>query len=297
MGKKILITGANGMLGTRLVKKILSDTNYNITAVIGSDEKYATWLKNIGEEYIERIEYVKTSKLYSSNVQNIYAGVHLAFARRNRPAADIASSIDNSSIVFKKLTELKIKRVINISSQGIYGNTSEFRTENTTPAPITAYTMAKYATEKIFDFYFEGTGTEYTNLRLDLVAQSQNLIPALCKQAKEGVINLKGGKQRFSFLDVDDAVSGIVAMIESPSGWSRIYNVGWNEKRYTLTEIAEVVARTASDLGYIYPDIQLDKQDIELWSGMNSSKFMEFTKWIPIITLEEMILRIFEELE
>ena len=161
---------------------------------------------------------------------------------------------------------------------------------------MTVYTMAKYATEKIFDFCFDGTEIEHTNLRMDLIIQSQNLVPALCRQAKQGLINLKGGEQRFSFLDVRDAALGILEMIDSPYGWEKAYNVGWNERRYKLTEIAELVADTAQMQGYLRPKIFLEKQDITLWSGMNSERFSNHTGWKPETDIRQMILKIFEEI-
>ena len=199
MKKKVLITGANGMIGTKLVRKILSDTVYQIVAVVSSKKKFDDLIERLSITDLNRIDYINTDKLIESNIKDIYAAIHLAFSRRNRPVKDIALSIDNSAKVFKKLAESNIQRVINISSQGVYGNTDKIRIEKMLPAPMTTYTMAKYATEKIFENCFENTGVEFTSLRLDLVIQSQNLVPALCKQAKEGKINLKGGEQRFSF--------------------------------------------------------------------------------------------------
>ena len=297
MGKKVLVTGANGTLGSLLVKRLLDTTAYDVIAVVRSPEKYRDLLEKIQASKHERLFFLENSKLIDTELENLYAAVHMAFARRNRPSAEIAGSIDFSAQVFRKLAQSDVQRVINISSQGIYGDTDEIRTEQTPPAPVTAYTMAKYAAEKICNFCFADSGKEFTNLRLDLVIQSQNLVPALCRQAKKGKICLKGGEQRFSFIDAEDAVRAVEAMIQSKGEWEQTYNVGWNRKRYKLTEVAEVVADTVSKIGYKRPEIVLEQQDIKLWSGMSSERFIHHTGWKPQIRLSEMVERVLKAIE
>ena len=295
MEKTILITGANGRIGTALIQEILQRTSYRIIEAVASEAKYKDLLERLNCSDVMRIQYIQRESLFKSDLNDVYAVVHLAFARRNRRAEEIAGSIDYSMKLFQKAVSARVQRIINISTQGIYGETPDIRVEAAEAAPLTAYTMAKYATEKFFDFCFDGTEIEHTNLRLDLIVQSQNLVPALCRQAKQGLISLKGGEQRFSFLDVKDAALGILAMIDSPCGWEKIYNVGWNKRRYKLTEIAELVADAAQMHGYSRPEILLEKQDIALWSGMNSERFSSHTGWKPKIDMQQMILKIFEE--
>ena len=83
-------------------------------------------------------------------------------------------------------------------------------------------------------------------------------------------------------------------MLKRRDRWERIYNVGWNQRQYTLLEIAEMIAEVAERIGYGRPVIRLDKQDIALCYGMDSSKFMEFTGWNPSVDLTEMIMKIMQ---
>ena len=264
--KKILITGANGMLGGKIIKRLVDLLDFSVIAVSSTEEKIQAMIQRENIEHAGRIQFLANENLLMSNVDlsDVYGAVHLAFARRIRSAQDIAQSICYASAVFKKLSGTDISRVINLSSQGIYGNTEEYRTEETPPAPVNHYTMAKYAAEIIFNMCFDNSGVrDYTSIRLDMVSQSQNLLPALCKQAIGGKIQLKGGEQRFSFIDAEDAAEGIVSMLK---------------------------------FGYGRPEVILEKQDISLWSGMDSMRFMEHTGWKPEIELQIMIEKIFAEL-
>lgn len=294
--KKILITGSDGMIGGKLVRRLIDTTDFDIIGATFTREMLDSMIARENIEQKERIQFLSNDELLApeTKLDDIYAAVHLAFSRRNRPASEIASSISFASAVFGKLTASSAERVINLSSQGIYGKVEEFRTEDTPPAPETQYTMAKYAAEIIFNTHLDNADIpDYTNLRLDPVVQSQNLVIALCKQAKEGQIQLRGGEQRFSFIDVEDAVSGITAMLLSPSGWEHVYNLGWNRSRFSLTEVAERVAAVSERLGFSRPEITLEKQDIILWAGMDSSRFTKHTGWKPEITFDQMIEKIF----
>ena len=227
---------------------------------------------------------------------NLYGAVHLAFARRNRPAEEIASSIDFAYKVFQRLFSSSAKRIVNVSSQGVYGNTDLIREETTAPAPSSSYMMAKYATEKILEICAGSSNKDYTSLRLDLVTQSQNVIVGLCKQAIHGKMFLQGGEQRFSFIDADDAVAAVTAMLFSPAGWDDIYNVGWNKVRYTLVELAEIIADAAFECGLKRPKVILDKQDTSLWAGMDSSRFQSHTGWMPKVELRETVQKYIADL-
>lgn len=287
---KILITGANGYLGGIVTKEILDNSDHDVLIVASSKEKIEDMLTRMQITDQGRLTFMPNKDCVDMDIplEDIDGVVHLAFARRGRPAEDIASSLTYAESVFRKLTKYKIDRVINMSSQGIYGNTETFRTEQTAIAPETHYTMAKYASEILFNNMMEKT-TKHTCLRLDLVTQSQNIIKALCDQAKKGKISLKGGKQVFSFIDGKDAGRAVLAMLKAEGPWAAAYNVGWNRCRYNLLEVADTIADAVVDYGFERPVISLDEQDIYLWSGMDSSRFMKKTGWKPELSLVDTI--------
>lgn len=288
----ILLTGANGFLGGKITRKIIDSTEFDVIAVASTDEKaYAMCERESVNK--DRVHFLSSADFLKpeTELRDVFGAVHLAFARRVRPAADIASSLVFASAVFHKLADSGIDRVINMSSQGVYGGTEEFRTEATAPAPENHYTMAKYASEVLFNDILKNC-PHHTNFRLDLVAQSQNIIKGLCKSAKEGKINLKGGKQVFSFIDGEDAASAVVAMLTAEGEWDSVYNVGWNRKRVTLVELAELVADAAEKCGYPRPQIELTEADIALWAGMDSSRFVGKTGWKPAFPLSETLCTI-----
>lgn len=293
MNKTVIITGSDGFLGGKIIKRILSKTDWNILGLTMNLDWPLKMLDREGIEASDRIRFMTNADFLKeeTELRDIYGAVHLAFARRVFPNADIASSLNFTSDIFHKLVDSHVDRVINMSSQGVYGGTEEIRTEAMAPAPENNYTMAKYASEVLFNDILRNC-PHHTNFRLDLVAQSQNIIKGLCKSAKEGKINLKGGKQVFSFIDGEDVAGAVVAMLKAEGEWDKVYNVGWNQQRYTLVELAEIVADAAEKCGYKRPEIELIEADISLWAGMDSRRFMEKTGWHPEIEIEEMVVEV-----
>ena len=218
----------------------------------------------------------------------------MAFSRANRPKQDIASSLDYSIRTYDKLRELNVQKVVYLSSQSVYGSTAEWRKEDCKPAPDGVYPMAKYAGEKLL----ETAGfREYSTLRLDYVIQSQRLVPVLCQNAKEkGEIQLKGGKQTFSYIDRTDVAKAIVSLLNSDVPWKPVYNVGPNMMRYSLMDIAEIVKSVAMKHGIESVSIELEENDTEMWSGMDSTVFMTDTGWKPSMDIYQMVDKIYQEM-
>lgn len=300
MKQCILITGANGLIGRHLIKYLRSQSDYSIIAAGRSPDKVRNMLQQEDIDTNNQICIVSNDELLSDQyiLENVYGAVHLAFSRHGHSEADIASSIDFAIRIFHKLASSGIENVINLSSQGVYGNSSAIRTIGCPVAPNTLYSMAKYASEKIFEEIYDlQPKKNRTSIRLDNVIQSQNLVKALCKQAKDtGILQLRGGSQVFSYIDVDDAAEAIASLFDYKGKWASVYNVGHNRTRYTLLEIAGIVADVAEKNGYQRPEIILQKEQIELWAGMDTSLFMEDTKWTPCYDIEMMVERIFHSI-
>ena len=279
----------------KLIKKVVSDTSYTVYAVAVNEAKIYAALEEEKLSDFHRVKLLSSNCFLADEYDKLrdFDVVHLAFSRRNRPEADIAGSIDYAQKIFSKVKSLEGNRIIYVSSQGIYGNTTEIRTENTLPAPNSPYTMAKYAVEKILSAYFdEGMAT---SVRLDSVAQSQNLIYALCRQAKyDGLIQLKGGEQRFSYIDVDDAVSALLSLLQYSGKWKRVYNIGLNGGRINLRRLAEIIAEYSEKETGKSVKIEINSQGIELWAGMDASLFMNDTGWMPKYDIMDIITHIYK---
>jgi nucleoside-diphosphate-sugar epimerase len=116
----------------------------------------------------------------------------------------------------------------------------------------------------------------------------QRLVNKLVKQVLAGNnLELKCGRQKFGFLDVRDAASGIISAAYGDS-FKEVYNLG-ADLSYSLEEIARCVQATVEEEGLKRTDISLTETDDVLNSELDSSLFKEQFGWKPVYSLKDTV--------
>ena len=228
---KILITGAGGVLGSSVVKALPEDDYEVYTLDLKKEFMTAKFAERKNTHFMETDELNHNADF----LKNVDIILHCAFSRSQDGAA-LAQSIDFSEKIFKSAVQYNVPKVINISSQSIYGGLRETSSTEDSPInPLDSYAVAKYACERLAENISENTQTQITSIRLASLIGPQfkeRLVNKMILNAKNnGVIKIVGGKQVFSFLDIRDAIEGLVAMIKaSDKKWQNIYNLGTFEQ-------------------------------------------------------------------
>jgi dTDP-4-dehydrorhamnose reductase len=138
--KKILITGANGMLGTTL-QNITNTENFLLT-----DKD-----TNTGLEYCDIRDLEHTTKIVKEYqpdiILNFAALVDLEYCEKEKDDCYLTNTIAAIHL-FNLAKDFNIPYVF-ISTAGIFGNDKEFYTEEDQPYPLSAYGKSKYYTEQL----------------------------------------------------------------------------------------------------------------------------------------------------
>ncbi len=290
----IMVTGAGGFLGRELLRQIMDNTDYNVIAITSQSAKL---YGKFGEKRLTCYDF---SSIQNDDInwKDISIIVHSAFARSGN-GKELADSLEKTKDIVSRIGMEKGKGLVNISSQGVYGQTNKpLWRENIQVAPDSMYALAKYSSELITssikgnnfstNLRLPGLTGGQEGLRLEVVSKFVN------RSINKETINIIGGKQVFSNMDVRDAVSGIIALIKTdPSIWKKVYNVGCN-KRYSIMEIANIVREVAKDYGIDEVEIKIEKKDIYLDSGMDSSLFYQDTGWMPKYSMTDIVKSLFE---
>ena len=287
--KTVLVTGASGFLGHHLVQELLKQDGTKVIAILGRPEDKVNALPDNPNLQISPLD-----ALFNETFGHIDTVVNCAFARSN-DAGLLAAAFDFTEKAIKRLEELGVESVINISSQGVYQRLSvgELSTEDSPIEPIDLYSMAKYASEKMFRL----SSIPYvTNVRLASILMPQRFLYFFVKKAKLGEhFTVTAPNQYAALLDVTDAAGGLAAIVNvAPVFRADIYNLGIGTQ-YSLLEYAEKVKSIGESLGYMVGFDVVDNGSV-VCAGMDCTRMMHDCSWQPAISTERMIRNIFEHI-
>ncbi|AOT07473.1 NAD-dependent epimerase/dehydratase family protein [Pseudoalteromonas luteoviolacea] len=242
--KNILVTGATGYKGTRLVPKLL-DKGYKVVALD------TQWFGNFLPQH-ENLTVVKGDVRHTSdiNLQGIDSIIHLA-SIANDPCGDLDPKLtwEVSALATMQLADKAkragIEQFIYASSGSVYGVKDELQvTEDLPLEPISEYNKTKMVAERVLMSYANDMAVQIVRpatvcglsdrMRLD-VSVNMLTMQALCN----GLITVFGGAQVRPNIHIDDITDLYVFMLENPTKTSGIFNAGF--ENISIMDIAKMV--------------------------------------------------------
>jgi len=305
MRKRILITGGAGFLGSHLAERLLHEGN----EVVCLDNFFTGQKQNIvhllGNPYFELIRHDVTMPFFIE-VDQIYnlacpaSPIHYQY----NPIKTVKTSVMGAINMLGLAKRIKAQ-ILQASTSEVYGDPLEHpQTESywghVNPIGIRAcYDEGKRVAETLFVSYHT-----QNNVRIKIVRIFNTYGPRMHPDDGRVVSNfivqaLKGnditiygdGSQTRSFCYVDDLVSGMIRMMNTPDEITGPINIG-NPNEFTIHELAEKVIRlTGSKSKIVFQPLPADdpmqrKPDI--------TKARQVLNWEPNIQLEEGLVKTIE---
>lgn len=255
---KIVVTGGAGMIGSSIVLELLKQGSEVLT------------LDNLSSGKIENLSEAKKFKNFKfekADVKNLNILVnhfkkaetifHLAanpdikFSPGDRTDKDLKENTIGTYNVLEAARLNNIHKIIFTSSSAVYGEPAIFPTpENYGPLkPISLYGASKLADESLITSFSHLFDIQSWIFRLANVVGNKSrkkgttvltdFIKKLQVNPKELEI-LGNGKQKKSFLWVEDCINGILALTEKANDKTNLINLGNNDS-ITIDEIAKIV--------------------------------------------------------
>ena len=292
--KNILITGANGFLGSHLIKRLLGNEEYQVYAITSNEEGLRKKLSGTSR----KPHIIHNSKIQSITQSDIDICVNCAFPRSMEEGQLTSKGLDLVTDILGLEAAGGVGAIINVSSQSLYGESRSYCADEFSPIILDSkYAVGKFMMEKMTNIISKDTA--HTNIRLaSLIGEGfdQRIVNKLADGLlKNGRIEIIKSKRKFGFLDINDAVSAFEYLIGSDSEqWQEIYNVGI-ENGYDLNEIAKTVVNEGSRHGVngeviINTDVE---DSVFKTSEICSKRFEEQFGWYPNCSLEATVDRIF----
>ena len=296
--KNIIITGASGLVATELASALLNQADVHLYLL-------STHIDNIVERYKKYKDRVHCFTLQTftefANASNIKYNfcIHTAFSRTSN-GNSIVASINYQRDLIELLVKLNVSVFVNISSQSVYGKSSEpLWTEKTPLDPDYLYAMGKYFSEVLTQQMLEKSSIKWTNIRLCSVCENARFIRVFVQNAIDGnPIILTAPDQQCSFIGIQDVVKGLIAFIMQAENTAldSVYNLGANLV-HTIGEIAHIVKEIA-EKKYGLKEVAIVEQasDNHIRIGMDATHYMKTFGWTPLQKMEDMIIDMFKSL-
>ena len=175
----ILVTGGGGLLGSRIVRKLISrgnavvslDTNTEQTRLADLSSSNKLKLISCDVRELENLSAV----LKSHHIERvIHLAAVLAPISEEKPSHGFSINIQGTANVFEASSRAKIKRVIYASSIAVFGDQTEYGShsevdENSLRNPYSLYGYAKLINEETARAYLQNTGLEACGLRVPAI--------------------------------------------------------------------------------------------------------------------------------
>lgn len=281
-GKKILITGGTGFLGTHIVRQFLGAGEKNLRVMASS---VPVWMKDAGVDAAEGS--VTNREDAARAVKNVSAIYHLAgrVSRDNEDAAAMNKiHVEGTRILCEAAKEAGVKTFVLASSSGtIAVSETEEILDETYPTPVEiisrwAYYASKFYQERTALDNFDGKGLKLVILNPSLLLGTDDerlssTKPVLDFLARKIPYTPSGG---LSFVDVRDAAAAFINATEA----------GRHQEKYLLgaanMTFAQFFGRLERLSGVSAPMLRVPKRLAMAGSNFIDSIFKNWNKPSPV---------------
>lgn len=294
--KKILVTGAEGFIGSHLVERLL-ESNYQVKALVlyNSFNNWG-WLETFTSEQKSKIEIV-TGDVRDYNsvfeiMRDVDAVLHLAALiaipySYSAPESYINTNITGTLNILNAAKFFNIKRVLITSTSEVYGTAKYVPIDELHPLQgQSPYSATKIAADKLGESFYRSFNLPVTVVRpFNTFGPRQSaraIIPTIISQIKNGSkkINLGDLSPTRDFLFVKDTVNGFVDILESDKTVGEEINIA-TQSEISIKNLLEKIITILNVNVEIVEDknrIRPLKSEVFRLYGSNK-KITELTNW------------------
>jgi dTDP-glucose 4,6-dehydratase len=297
--EKILITGADGFIGSHLTEALVR-AGYDVKAfVLYNSLNSWGWLDQCAKDVKGKFEVFAGDIRDPHGVREAMKGcnavLHLAALiaipySYHSPDSYVDTNIKGTLNVLQAARELGIGKVVHTSTSEVYGTacfvpiTEEHPLRGQSP-----YSASKIGADQIAQSFYLSFGTPVVTLRpFNTYGPRQSaraVIPTTIIQIANGLrkINLGAVHPTRDFNNVADTVTGFIKALETDAGVGEVINLGSNFE-ISIYDTAQAIGDVMGANIEIITDKQRlrpDKSEVErLWA--DNSKAKKLLDWKPV---------------
>jgi NAD dependent epimerase/dehydratase len=295
---RILVTGADGFIGSHLVEALVN-LGYSVRAfVLYNSFNSWGWLDQVSVEIRESIEIfsgdirdpygVKEAMKGCDVVMHLAALIAIPYSYHS-PETYVDTNVKGTLNVLQASKELGVGKVIVTSTSEVYGTARYVPINEEHPLQgQSPYSATKIAADQLaFSFY-----TSF-NLPVTIVRpfntygprqSARAIIPTIITQIASGSRKVKLGSisPTRDFNYVEDTVSGFISAMLSDKAMGEVINIGSNFE-VSVGEMSKIIADIMHiEIEIVSDEVRLrpEKSEVErLWA--DNSKALKLINWSP----------------
>ena len=302
--KKVLVTGADGFIGSHLVEELLNE-GYDIRAFVyyNSFNSWG-WLDTLPKEKLDKIEIFSGDIRDPNGVREAMKGIdevyHLAALiaipfSYHSPDSYVDTNIKGTLNILQAARDLNIKRILVTSTSEVYGTAKYVPIDEEHPYQgQSPYSATKIGADRIAESFYRSFDMPITIVRpFNTYGPRQSaraVIPTIITQLLSGAQEIKLGSlsPTRDFNYVKDTVRGFIEIAKSDKTIGQEINIA-TQQEISIGQLAEELIKQINPNAKIVCDeIRLRPENSEVNRLLGSNKkIKELTNWEPKYSLEE----------
>jgi len=302
--KRILVTGADGFIGSHLVEKLV-DLGYSTKAFVfyNSFNSYG-WLDTLSERKLQKLEVfsgdvrdphgVKDAIQGSDVVMHLAALIAVPFSYHS-PDSYVDTNIKGTLNVLNTCRDLGVEKLIVTSTSEVYGTARYVPIDEEHPLQgQSPYSATKIGADQLALSFYRSFNLPIAVIRpFNTYGPRQSgraVIPTMITQITAGEKQLRLGNlyptRDFTF--VLDTVDAFIRMAECDASIGEIVNIGSNLEISIGDLAAKITSLMDSDAKVITEDARKrpEKSEVERLCA-NNQKAKDLLGWTPNYSLDE----------
>lgn len=297
-GRKILVTGADGFIGSHLVEELVRRGHDVRAFVYYNSFNSWGWLDHVD------VEIQRSLDIFSGDIRDPYGVraamkgcevvLHLAALiaipfSYHSPDAYVETNVRGTLNVLQAARDLGVAKVVHTSTSEVYGSarfvpiTEEHPLYGQSP-----YSATKIGADQLAMSFYASFGTPVAIIRpFNTYGPRQSaraVIPTIITQALAGKTSVKLGDTRPTrdFNYVADTVRGFIAVAEAETSIGEVINIGSNFE-VSIADTVKCIARLLDkeiEVETDYSRVRPDRSEVErLWAS--NAKADKLLGWAP----------------
>ena len=298
MKKKVLVTGADGFIGSHLTEALVRAGHDVRAFVFYNSFNSWGWLDNCGEDVKDKFEVfagdIRDPHGVRAAMKDCNAVLHLAALiaipySYHSPDTYVDTNIKGTLNVVQAARDLGVTKVVHTSTSEVYGSAQFVPiTEHHPLQGQSPYSASKIGADQIAMSFYTSFATPVSVIRpFNTYGPRQSaraVIPTIITQIATGQRHIKLGAVHPTrdFSHVADTVAGFIAALGSDKCVGEVFNVGSNfeisigDTAQLIAELMGVQIEIETDAARLRPQ----KSEVErLWA--DTTKAYALTGWQP----------------